>query len=666
MSNLRLHLSGPTAVSPPPPFRQIGHYLLMDGAITHRDLAHGLNRQRQLDAPLGEVLIDEGLLTRPQMLRALAQQYNAQLIDLDKNPPPLRLASKISAQTCLRHRVVPWLQVDDVLLVATSDPAAFDSFKAELALLGIQTLPVVADESAIIRQQERLHGAQLAIAASTRVPPSQSCRSWEMRPMRRRLWGAGILAMLGAALMLAPLWVLSVAILWAFVTLVMSTILKGAAFYSQMRHRARVSPVPPPLVPELFAMPRISMMVPLLKEKEIANALVKRLQALTYPKPLLDVVLVLEASDTVTKDTLARTELPDWMRVIEVPQAHNLMTKPRALNYALDFCRGQIIGVWDAEDAPEPDQLEKVARRFRDAPENVACLQGVLDYYNSRSNWISRCFAIEYATWWRMILPGVARLGLVIPLGGTTLFFRRPILEKLCGWDAHNVTEDADLGVRLARQGYVTELIDTTTYEEANARAWPWVKQRSRWLKGFLITWCVHMRHPRRLLADLGLLRFLGVQTLLLATFSQFLLAPLLWTFWLSMFGMPHPVALTLGPTVMWSMIVFFVLSELLSLSMAMVAVSGRPHAHLMKWCFTLPLYFPLATLAAIKGLHEFVVRPFYWDKTMHGAAIDPAENPEDEDRHAEINAPEPEPLLLTKEFRHPPLFLRHPVSIAR
>jgi cellulose synthase/poly-beta-1,6-N-acetylglucosamine synthase-like glycosyltransferase len=615
----------------------------MDGAISTRDLARGLDLQGQMDAPLGEILIDEGVITRPEMLQALARQYNAQLVDLDATPPALRLAQKIPAALCLRHRVVPWLQVDDVLLVATATPAGFDAFKAEMALLGLQILPVIADETAIIRQLERLFGPQLALEAATRLPPWQSCRSWQMKPMQRRLWAWGILALLGIATALAPLWVLTVLILWAFVTLVMSSVLKGAAFYSQMRHRARVSPDPLPAIPTPFAMPQISMLVPLLKEKEIANALVKRLERLTYPKPLLDIVLVLEAGDGVTKETLARTELPDWMRVIEVPQAHNLMTKPRALNYALDFCRGQIVGVWDAEDAPEPGQLEKVARRFNDAPGNVACLQGVLDYYNSRTNWVSRCFAIEYATWWRMILPGVARLGLVIPLGGTTLFFRRKILEELCGWDAHNVTEDADLGVRLARQGYVTELIDTTTYEEANFRAWPWVKQRSRWLKGFLITWCVHMRHPRRMIRDLGVLRFLGVQTLLFATFSQFLLAPLLWTFWLSMFGMPHPIAVTLGTPVMWGMIAVFAVSELMCLIMAMVAVSGPAHRHLMWWCLTLPAYFPMATLAAFKGLHEFVVKPFYWDKTMHGV---PAE-------------------AKAKPPKHPLLVLQHPVSDA-
>ena len=145
----------------------------------------------------------------------------------------------------------------------------------------------------------------------------------------------------------------------------------------------------------------------------------------------------------------------------------------------------------------------------------------MLDFYNTGANWLARCFAVEYATWFRLILPGLARLGLVVPLGGTTLFFRRDALERLGAWDAHNVTEDADLGLRLARHGYRTELIATVTGEEANCRTWPWVRQRSRWLKGYAMTWAAHMRAPVALWRDLGTRRFVGVQVLFLGTLVQ-------------------------------------------------------------------------------------------------------------------------------------------------
>jgi len=221
------------------------------------------------------------------------------------------------------------------------------------------------------------------------------------------------------------------------------------------------------------------------------------------------------------------------------------------------------VGVYDAEDAPAPDQLLQVARHFANRGEKVACLQGVLDYYNAPANWLTRCFTLEYAAWFRVVLPGLERLGLVVPLGGTTLFFRRKVLEQLGAWDAHNVTEDADLGVRLARHGYRTELIATTTQEEANGRIWPWVRQRSRWLKGYAITYGVHMRAPRQLYRDLGARRFWGFQVLFACTLSQFLMAPLLWSFWVIPFGIAHPLAPWLQGWLLVAVVSCFVLSEL-------------------------------------------------------------------------------------------------------
>ena len=194
-------------------------------------------------------------------------------------------------------------------------------------------------------------------------------------------------------------------------------------------------------------LPKVSILVPLFRETEIAHALIARLTRLTYPKCLLDVILVMEEEDETTRKTLAAIDLPPWIRPVIVPDG-SPRTKPRAMNYALDFCQGDIIGIFDAEDAPDPDQITIVARRFQTAPPDVVCLQGVLDYYNPRQNWLARCFTIEYATWFRLMLPGLARLGFAIPLGGTTLYFRRDVLEELGGWDAHNVTEDADLGFR--------------------------------------------------------------------------------------------------------------------------------------------------------------------------------------------------------------------------
>lgn len=619
MSNLKLHFSAPRFAGASEVSKPLGQHLLAAGKIAEGDLVHALELQRHVDAPLGEILIAEGRTDRHDVMQALAKQHNAQFADLAANPPDAALAERLSAAVCLQYQVVPWMSIGNTLLVATSKPNDFGQFCTSMGRDGLQMLPVVADAQQIRDQISRLHGAELVQRAATRVPADESCRTWGNKPRRRTAIAALVLAGGATALIVAPLWSLTIVMLFAFTMLLMSTTLKVAALWAQYAHR---DDVPVPLFrryTDPVRMPRVSMLVPLLKEKEIAGALIARLSRLTYPKSLLDVVLVLEEGDDVTHATLARTELPTWISVIQVPEGNNLTTKPRALNYALDFCEGSIIGVWDAEDAPEPDQIERIVTRFQTAPQRVACLQGILDYYNPRANWLSRCFTIEYAAWWRVILPGIARLGLVIPLGGTTLFFRRSVLEKLGGWDAHNVTEDADLGVRLARHGYITELLPTVTYEEANCRAWPWIKQRSRWLKGFLITWCVHMRHPRQLLRDLGWVRFMGLHTVLLAGVSQFACAPLLWSFWLVLAGFPHPVAETLGMPVVWGMVIVFILAETLSVGLSMVAVSGKEHRHLMGWCLTLPFYFVLGAFAALKAIKEMVINPFYWDKTEHG-----------------------------------------------
>lgn len=652
MSNLRLHLSDPQAAVVPPRHEALGRLLVEHGAISGPDLVHGLALQRHIDAPVGEILIAEGLLGRQDMLSALSRQNGAQFVDLSLDPPSKSLRRLLPASLALQFRVVPWRLVGGALLVATDNPAQFKRLRACMANADVKMLPVIADATQIRHHISRLYGDELARKAAKRVPAHESCRAWGGQSVKRRVWAGICAAAVLTALVLSPLWTLTVMILWAVLTLVMSTGLKAAAFVAMFFGPKQHSGPRPGNAPDAFRLPRVSMLVPLLREREIAGALITRLSRLTYPKSLLDVMLVLEEGDTVTRETLARTDLPPWITVIEVPEANQLTTKPRALNYALDFCRGTIIGVWDAEDAPEPDQIERVVSRFQQAPAKVACLQGVLDYYNSRSNWLSRCFTIEYASWWRVILPGIARLGLVIPLGGTTLFFRADVLKHLGGWDAHNVTEDADLGVRLARHGYVTELLPTVTYEEANCRAWPWVRQRSRWLKGFLITWCVHMRRPGVLLKDLGLLRFLGVQTMLLATFSQFLCAPLLWSFWLALAGLPHPVALTLGSGVLWGLAGLFILSEVLNLLIACVAVSRPGHRHLLGWTLTLPAYFPLGTLAAFKAVYEFISSPFYWDKTQHGIAQ--TEIPEDvaaagtDARRVAVVLPAPEPSWVS------------------
>ena len=314
------------------------------------------------------------------------------------------------------------------------------------------------------------------------------------------------------------------------------------------------------------------------------------------------------------------------MRIIRAPPGQP-RTKPHAMNYALDFAVGDIIGIYEAEDAPAPDQLIKVVQTFRRSGPETACVQGVLDFYNARQSWLTRCFAIDYATWFRLVLPGMVRLGFVIPLGGTTLFLRRDALESLGRWDAHNVTEDADLGIRLARRGYRVAFVNSVTEEEATASVPAWIRQRSRWIKGYAMTWAVHMRDPLRLWGELGPWRFFGIQILFLGTLSQFILAPLLWSFWLVLFGYPHPVTAIFSRQVIVAMAVLFLISEVATVGVAALSVATPKHRWLIKWVPVLHLYYPLAAIASWKGYAEMISKPFFWDKTAHGKAIPPEDD---------------------------------------
>jgi glycosyltransferase XagB len=260
-----------------------------------------------------------------------------------------------------------------------------------------------------------------------------------------------------------------------------------------------------------------------------------------------------------------------------------------------------------------------VATRFATAPAQVACLQGILDFYNPKTNWLARCFTVEYAAWFRVMLPGLARLGLVLPLGGTTLFFRREALESLGAWDAHNVTEDADLGLRLARHGYRTELISTVTEEEANCRLLPWIRQRSRWIKGYMMTWAVHMRNPALLLRQLGWKRFVGVQVLFLGSISQALLVPVMWSLWAFALGFGHPALDIVGPSLFLPITLMLLAMEAVTISINLYGMALRGKGVKPLWVLSSYFYFPLAAFAAYKALYEVFARPFYWDKTAHG-----------------------------------------------
>ncbi|MBN2712171.1 MAG: glycosyltransferase [Planctomycetes bacterium] len=380
------------------------------------------------------------------------------------------------------------------------------------------------------------------------------------------------------------------------------------------------------------SLPLYTVLIPLYKEANITDKIMGMIDTLDYPKDRLDVKILLEEEDKETQEACASVDLPSCCEVIVIPDGQP-RTKPRACNYGLECARGKYLVIFDAEDRPDPDQLKKAVIAFSIVPDTTACLQAKLNYYNPDQNFLTRFFTLEYTAWFDLFLPGLHRMGLPIPLGGTSNHFHTDILKQLGGWDAFNVAEDCDLGIRLTNAGHNTKVIDSTTWEEANSRLWNWVRQRSRWVKGYIQTHLVHTRSPLKTFTNLGAKNFAGFFLSVGGLAGVLLLNPLYWLI-LTLWGCLQWKLIYFDYTdeteqyyTVWSQLswVFFVLAILLFASnfalilLNILACQRRRLWRLLPYAILAPLYWGLISLAAWKGALQLIRKPHYWEKTEHG-----------------------------------------------
>ncbi|MEZ5782699.1 MAG: glycosyltransferase [Rhizobiaceae bacterium] len=393
--------------------------------------------------------------------------------------------------------------------------------------------------------------------------------------------------------------------------------LRFAAVASGVNPPARAEEQPIPV-----DLPVYSVLVALYREAEIAGELVASLSRIAWPASKLDIKLVCEADDAETIAALKAPRPPSYMEIVEVPN-FGPRTKPKALNYALQTCRGSLVVLYDAEDRPHPDQLIEAWQRFSTNDERLACLQAPLEIANGHRSWIARSFAFEYAALFRGLLPWLSQRRLMLPLGGTSNHFRRSALENVGRWDPFNVTEDADLGARLMRFGYRTETISLPTLEDAPETARVWIPQRTRWFKGWLQTWLVHMRNPAAFYRQLGPRSFLIAQVL----FGGMVLSAAV-----------HPVFIGTMSWVAISLATGHTLSTLQSSLLVVDTVNiiagyvsfwmlGRlatppdKRRGLWKVIAVTPLYWLMMSYAAWRSIVHLYRMPHLWEKTPHGAA---------------------------------------------
>lgn len=366
-------------------------------------------------------------------------------------------------------------------------------------------------------------------------------------------------------------------------------------------------------------LPVYTVLVAAYREAEVIGRTITAIDALVYPRHRLEVLLLIEEDDAATIAAAEKARPPEYMQIVRIPAA-SPRTKPKACNYGLGFANGEFVTIYDAEDRPEPLQLLRAVAAFRRLHWSVACLQAKLSYHNPDQNLITQLFTAEYLTWFSVLLPALAERGGPVPLGGTSMHIRRNVLEAVGAWDPYNVTEDADLGVRLQRMGYRTAVLDSTTLEEANSDFVNWVKQRSRWYKGYLQTWLVHMRHPLELHRQMGREAFIAFTLTVGATPIVAFLNPIFWTLTLLWFGTKASFIQPIFPASVYYAGMFCMVFgnfAVVYLHLIAIRVTGRPE--LIGAVLALPLYWVMMSIAAIKAFIQVLVAPYFWEKTTHG-----------------------------------------------
>lgn len=501
--------------------------------------------------------------------------------------------------------------------VAFAAPDFFGLIKLKRALNGVPGLrrQICLVPSAALRDYLTTAASDaLMVAARQRLALTWPRASAQLELTRPARYGFVIaIATVFVLLLIAPFvaegWLLPVALL----LLVAPALMRLAALATPPSH------IPPPVRPADEELPVYSILIPLRDEAAMVPQLFAAMWALDYPPTRLDIKFVVEAASPQTLAAVRAMLGDPRVSLVPVPDAAP-RTKPKALDYALPLCSGEFVVVYDAEDIPDPDQLWKAAVRFRDTPE-LACLQAELLIDNDHHGWLAALFAAEYAALFRVFLPALARWRLPVPLGGTSNHFRLEALRRLGGWDAYNVTEDADLGVRLARRAMRVDMLDSTTREHAPTRLRAWLGQRSRWMKGWMQTFIVHNRDPRRLFSELGFGKTLAFEVLVLGM----ILAPMLHSALLIHLVLQVLTGEALFYKSGWGALYagIMLLGFVSAIALTTVGLARSRRLRLLPQLLLLPAYWLLMSFATLRALNGLVLTPFHWFKSTHAPVAD-------------------------------------------
>jgi cellulose synthase/poly-beta-1,6-N-acetylglucosamine synthase-like glycosyltransferase len=603
------------------PSRDSFERLLVSLQIVPSNAMAGLIRTaRAQGVSLLQLVARSGVAREDDIYGALATYHHLPFLsDASQDFRPCIKPSEI--ESCL---AVGWIRLKARdgrrIIAAAPDNASLTTLRHLAIGKGrVDPFDAITTPSAIRRWIERHHGALLlehAVRSLADETPefSAECR---LAPGQRTLAISAALVTI-AAIMALPGTVLIV-LLFALT----SAVFMGAALHRLITFACEIGGRRRPAAPGPMRdqdLPVYTVLVPLYREAHMVREIVTSVLRLDYPRAKLDIKLILEADDADTRAAADGLDLPGCVEIIIVPVALP-RTKPKALNYALTFARGSFVTIYDAEDQPDPDQLRRALAEFATRGPQLACLQSRLCVRNARDGWLARQFAVEYSGHFNVIIPGLDRLGQPLLLGGTSNHFRMEALRRIGGWDPFNVTEDADIGVRLARHGYRAATLDSETREEAPTTLGNWMRQRTRWLRGWIQTYLVHMRDPARLARELGPGKFVSLQIQLLGVIVSALVHPF-FVAYIAYAATVGALYAPVGAPLLDALLLISAVNLLVGYGVVMeVNVLGlyrAGRAHLLADVLIAPIYWMLISLAAYAAIVRLAISPFTWEKTNH------------------------------------------------
>lgn len=625
----RLNLDGSETLSEDE--KQALFHLLETEKITEERAREALDIHRQHRTPLRDILGSMGYVSQKDYAANLAEVtqtgYISELIGsefFDYDPAFVR---RFDPAVLVRFLFCPLKQVGDTVIVLSADSDEFRIMQlVQDVIPGVEVVTMMGTEINITRlvssvfQESLLHNA---VNALREKHPEYSAARVVTRG--QKVVFAAILIAYVAALILNFWGTLAASVIVISLVYVMSIFYKLVLSLAGSLNRDRRATQTQVKAIQDADLPIYSILVPVYKEPEVVPRLLRALSRIDYPREKLDVLLLMEEDDHETVAKAKEAEPPSFFRFIIVPPSQP-RTKPKACNYGLNFCRGKYVTIFDAEDIPEPDQLKKAVAAFEYGDESLICVQAALNYFNSKENYLTRMFTLEYTYWFDSLLPGLDRLQLPIPLGGTSNHFKLDKLQQLGAWDPFNVTEDADLGIRASTSGFTVGVIRSTTYEEANKATINWLRQRSRWIKGYMQTWLVHNRQPLRLLRAIGLKNWLSYNFFIGGTTAIFLLNPIMWILFIIWFVFDPTWIGQIFQGWVWHLAVFSLIAgNGLAILLNMIGILQRRNYRLLPFALTNPAYWFLHSAASYIGLWQLITKPHYWEKTNHGlTTIDP------------------------------------------